>query len=92
MNHRILIKVLPIVHGNGEVKPTWVPYLLDNNMFTEAQKDSVDNKITEWKNAVYGSGFNWLYLVIGLLVIVIVILIIVKRKPKPPQSPVVAEE
>ncbi len=68
----------------GEVKPTWVPYLIENNMFTEAQKDTVENKISEWKNSLYGSSFNWLYIVIGLLVVVIVVLIIVRRKPKPP--------
>ncbi len=67
----------------GEVKPTWVPYLLENNLLTEAQKDTVENKITDWKNSLYGSGFNWLYIIIGLLVVVIVILIIIKRKPKP---------
>jgi hypothetical protein len=72
----------------GEVKPTWVSYLVDNNMFTEAQKDSIENKMTEWKSAVYGTGFNWLYLIIGLLAVIIVILIIVKRKPKPPAAAV----
>ncbi len=67
----------------GEVKPTWVSYLVDNKMFTEAQKDSIENKMTVWKSAVYGTGFNWLYLIIGLLAVIIVILIFVKRKPKP---------
>ncbi len=67
----------------GEVKPTWVPYLIENNMFTEAQKDTVESKISTWKDSLYGSSFNWFYIVIGLLVVVIVILIIVKRKPKP---------
>ncbi len=66
----------------GEVKPTWVPYLLENNMFTEAQKDTIENKISVWKDSLYGSGFNWLYIIIGILVVVIAILIIVKRKPK----------
>ncbi len=67
----------------GEVKPTWVPYLIENNLFTEAQKDTVENKISVWKNSLYGSSFNWIYIVIGVLVVLIVILIIVKRKPKP---------
>jgi hypothetical protein len=66
----------------GEVKPTWVPYLIENNMFTEAQKDTIENKISVWKDSLYGSGFNWLYIIIGILVVVIAILIIVKRKPK----------
>jgi hypothetical protein len=75
----------------GEIKPEWIPYLLDNKMITEVQKDSVENKITEWKSDVYGSGFNWLYLIVGLVAIVIVILIFIKRKPKPPETPAVNE-
>lgn len=67
----------------GEVKPTWIPYLIDNKMFTEAQKDTIDNKISEWKSAVYGSGVNWIYIIIGLVIVVIVILFYIKRKPKP---------
>ncbi len=66
----------------GQVKPTWVPYLLENNMFTEAQKDTIENKISKWKDSLYGSGFNWLYIVIGVLVVVIAILIIFRFKPK----------
>ncbi len=67
----------------GQVKPTWVPYLLENNMFTEAQKDTIENKISQWKDSLYGSGFNWLYIIIGILVVVIAILIIFRFKPKP---------
>ncbi len=66
----------------GEVKPNWVPYLLENNMFTEAQKDTIDNKISQWKDSLYGGGFSWLYIIIGLLVVVIVVLLIIRRKPK----------
>jgi uncharacterized protein YoxC len=70
----------------GIVKPTWVPYLLENNMITEAQKDTVENKISQWKDSVYGGGLNWLYIVIGLLVIVIVALLLIRRKPKQPPT------
>ncbi|HSD63264.1 MAG TPA: hypothetical protein VLB50_05670 [Ignavibacteriaceae bacterium] len=74
----------------GEVKTTWVPYLINNNMLTEAQKDTVENKLAEWKTDVYGSGFNWFYIIIGLLIIIIVILFIVRRKPasRPPETEV----
>lgn len=68
----------------GEVKPTWVPYLLENNMFTEAQKDTVENKISQWKSSVYGTDLTWLYIIIGFIVIVIAVLLIMRRKPKPP--------
>lgn len=68
----------------GEVKPAWVPYLLENNMFTDAQKDTVENKISQWKSSVYGTDLTWLYIIIGLIVIVIAVLLIMRRKPKPP--------
>jgi predicted nucleic acid-binding Zn-ribbon protein len=70
----------------GEVKPTWTSYLTDNKMFTGGQKDTIENKISEWKSDVYGSSFTWLYYVIGLLIVVIVILIILRRKPKQPTT------
>jgi hypothetical protein len=66
----------------GEVKPIWVSYLLENNMFSEAQKDSVENKISDWKAAVYGGGTNWLYIIIGVLVVVFAVLLIIKSRPK----------
>lgn len=66
----------------GEVKPTWVPYLLENNMFTGAQQDSVENKISQWKSSVYGTDLTWLYIVIGVIVIVLAVLLWIRRKPK----------
>ena len=66
----------------GNIKPTWVPYLVDNNMLTDAQKDSIEANITRWKD-VAEPGTNWiLYIGIALVVIVIVLLIVIKRKPK----------
>ncbi len=66
----------------GDVKPNWVPFLIDNKMLSEDQKDSIDNKISQWKDEVNPGGFNWLYLIIGVLVIVVVVMFFVKRKPK----------
>jgi hypothetical protein len=70
----------------GQVKPTWVPYLLENNMFTEAQKDTIENKISQWKDTIYGGVFNWLYIIIGILVVVIVALLIIRRRRPKPQT------
>jgi len=67
----------------GEVKPTWVPYLIEKNMLTEAQKDTVESKISQWKSSVYGVDLTWLYIVIGVIVVVIAVLLIIRRKPKP---------
>ncbi len=66
----------------SEVKPNWVPYLIDNNMLSEAQKDTIENHITKWNAEVYPGGFNWMYLIIIVLIVVIVILFFVRRKSK----------
>ncbi len=67
----------------GEVKPAWVPYLIEKNMLTEAQKDTVESKISQWKSSVYGVDLTWLYIVIGAIVVIIAVLLIIRRKPKP---------
>ena len=66
----------------GDVKQNWVPFLIDNKMFSEAQKDTIENHIALWKAEMNPGGFNWLYLIIIVLIVVIIILFIVKRKPK----------
>jgi chromosome segregation ATPase len=68
----------------GEVKPTWVPYLLENKMFTEAQKDTIETHISQWKSSLYGTDLTWLYVIIGLIVVVIGVILIMRRKPKAP--------
>lgn len=64
----------------GNIKPTWVPYLIDNNMLTEAQKDTIEANIAQWKEVANPGVSYILYIVIALLLILIIILI-VKRKP-----------
>ena len=66
----------------GNIKPTWMSYLVDNNMLTDAQKDSIEANIAKWKD-VAKPGENWiLYIIIALIVIIIAVLVVVKRKPK----------
>ncbi len=60
----------------GKIKPNWVPYLKQNNMFTQAQQDTIESKLAEWKNTVIPSGFNWLYVVVIVLGIVLIILLV----------------
>ncbi len=57
------------------VKPVWVPYLIKNKMLTNTQADNINIKISQWQSAVIPSPFNWLYVVIAILVIFIVILL-----------------
>jgi len=64
-----------------EIEPNWVPFLIDNDMLTENDKDSIEVSIASWKDTVYPGGFNWLYVIIAVLVIAVFILLFT-RKPK----------
>ena len=75
----------------GNIKPTWIPYLLGNNMLTEAQNDTIETNISKWKDAV-SPGISYLiYIAIAIILIIIVIVVVVsKRKPK--KKPVFEDE
>lgn len=57
------------------IKPIWIPYLAENKMLTNTESDTINIKISQWQSAVIPSPFNWLYVVIAVLVIFIVILL-----------------
>ena len=65
-----------------EVEPEWIPYLLNDKMITEANKDSLDSKIKEWKEKVSPSQFPLLiiYVVVGVIMVT-VLSIVIFRKP-----------
>jgi len=69
----------------GTIKPQWVSYLIDNKMMTDAQKDTIETRLSEWKEKVEPAGFNWLYLIIAALVVIVVVLLFIKRKPSQPK-------
>ena len=65
-----------------EVEPTWLPYLLNNKMITEANKDSLDSQIKMWKEKVSPSQFPlWIIYVIVGVIIVTVLSVVIFRKP-----------
>lgn len=67
------------------VKPAWIPYLIEGDLFSTAQKDGVEAEIQMWKDELYPSKW-WLYVILWVLITVIVIpillLIIKKRKQR----------
>jgi hypothetical protein len=74
----------------GNIKPTWIPYLMDNNMLTEAQKDTIEANIQKWKDVVSPGMSFLIYIAIAIVIIIIVILVVAKRKPK--KKPVFEDE
>ncbi|MFA3783247.1 hypothetical protein ABRY23_09315 [Melioribacteraceae bacterium 4301-Me] len=54
----------------GKIKPIWVPLLINNNLLTEAQKDTIENRIAQWKEKVEPSGIPiWIYIIAALLIL-----------------------
>jgi hypothetical protein len=64
------------------IQPVWMNYLIENKMLTEENKNKMESKIAEWKNALYPSNW-WIYLLVVLVVIAIAGFFFMKnRKPK----------
>lgn len=66
------------------VQPTWIPVLIENNMMTEANKDSIEARIGTWKEHVApSSGFNWIYIALGAVILFLIIALFLKGRNKP---------
>ena len=50
------------------IQPVWMNYLIENKMLTDANKERMESKIAEWKNALYPS-YWWVYLIIAVVAI-----------------------
>ena len=68
------------------IQPKWIPFLLENKMITKDEKKQIGKKISEWKGKLTPASYDWLYLVLALVVIVVFI-IFVRRKKSMPESP-----
>jgi len=65
----------------GTIKPTWVPFLIDNNMLTDAQKDTIEANIARWKEAVEPNTISiWIYIIGGVLILMLIVLFTRKNK------------
>lgn len=65
------------------VQPVWIPILIENNMMTDANKDSIEARIALWKEKVYPpSKFNWVYVVGGLIIIALIVAYFMKGRNK----------
>ncbi len=64
------------------IQPVWMNYLIENKMLTDENKNKMESKIAEWKNALYPSNW-WIYL-IGAVVLIGggAFFFMRKRKPK----------
>lgn len=66
------------------VEPVWIPILIENNMMTDANKDSIDSYIAKWKEKVApGTSLNWVYIGGGAVIVFLIIAFFLKGKKKP---------
>jgi hypothetical protein len=72
---------------SNSVEPEWIPFLVDNKMITAAQQDTIETKMSEWKEKVYPASFNWLYVIIAVLIIAVIVLFFVRKSPKGVREP-----
>ena len=66
------------------LQPVWMNYLIENKLLTDEDKNKIENKISEWKNALYPSTW-WIYLIIAAVVVAVAAFFFIKRR-KPKQS------
>lgn len=65
------------------VQPVWVPVLIENNLMTEANKDSVEKRITAWKEKVTPSSkMNWVYIIGAIVIVALVAAFFMKGKKR----------
>lgn len=66
------------------VKRDWVPVLIENGLLNEAQKDTIEANLAQWKKQVEPPfSFTWVYVAIGaLLVAIVIVYVVLSRKKK----------
>jgi hypothetical protein len=65
------------------VEPVWVPILVENKMMTSANKDTIDKRISMWKEKVApGSHINWIYIIGGAVIVILLIAYFTKGRKK----------
>ncbi len=67
----------------NEVKPNWIPFLVENRMFNVDQKDTIESKFANWNETVSEEETNyWTLLIVIAVVLVIAILMVGMFKKK----------
>lgn len=72
-----------------QIEPVWIPILIENNMMTEANKDTIDARISVWKEKVApASAFNWIYVALIAVIVFLTIAYFLKGRKRslPPQN------
>jgi len=63
----------------GNVKPEWVSNLIDYKMLTEVEKDTIEKKISEWKEKISPAKMDYLFIIIAVIAIVIILIYFLRK-------------
>ena len=67
-----------------KVEPTWIPVMIENNMMTQANKDTIESRIAMWKEKVSpASVFNWYYVALIAIIVLLLGAYYMKGRKKP---------
>jgi len=64
------------------IQPVWIPILIENNMMSTANKDSIEKRIGIWKGKVAPAKINVIYIGLGVVIFILIVLLILKGKKK----------
>jgi hypothetical protein len=65
------------------VEPMWIPILIENKMMSEANKDTIESRLAQWKDKVApASAFNWLYIGLVAVIVFLVVAYFMKGRKK----------
>ncbi len=65
------------------VEPVWIPLLVENNMMSPANKDTIEKRISMWKEKVApASKMNWIYIIGGAAIVLLVAAYFLKGRKK----------
>lgn len=68
------------------VEKKWIPFLIENNMMTQAEKNIVDTKIEIWKKEFTPSYLYLGYIALGVIILFTVVFLYKKGRKLPMQS------
>ena len=65
----------------NEIKPEWIPILIDTKLMTVTQVDTIETKISEWKTKVApASTYPWLYILLAAIIVILAAVLFIRWK------------
>lgn len=77
-----------------ELRSTWLPILIDNEMLSVQQKETLESKIEEWEALYEVEPTNWWYYVIPVAVVLLIVIgvLVYKSKSKKERTELATEK